>query len=254
MRALTIRQPWASLILAGKKQIETRTARTKRRGQVFIHAATTMGPSEREAAIREGLDPDMLPRGVIVGTVEIVDSVPVEDLTVSAAERSRGDYRPGRWGWKLANVRPLQKPIAAKGALSFWKVPDDIAAMAAEEQGPPVERVFVYGTLKRGHGNHRLLERGGARYVGEARVSGTMHDIGGIPAVGLSGRGTVHGEVYELDAETLARLDRLEGTPTFYQRTRVRMSTGTEAWIYVMNSNRLATRERVASGRWERRL
>jgi len=252
MRALTIRQPWASLILAGKKTIETRTARTNRRGPVFLHAAATMGKSEREAAIREGLDPDMLPRGAIIGTIEIVDSVPASELDVSAAERSRGDYRPGRWGWKLSNVRALQKPIPAKGALSFWQVPGDVAA-AAEEQGPALARVFVYGTLKRGHGNHRLLEGGGARYAGDAQVAGTMHDYGAFPAVSLSGRGTIHGEVYEVTNETLSRLDRLEGTPTFYQRTRVRMSTGMEAWIYVMNSDRLADTRRVPSGRWESR-
>lgn len=250
MRALTIRQPWATLIMTGLKRIETRTARTKRRGRVFLHAGATMGKAEREAAIREGLDPDQLPRGVILGTMEIVDAVPAEDLDVSDAERSRGDYRPGRWGWKLADVRALSKPVPATGALSFWKVPEDVADAAKEET---LSRVFVYGTLRRGQGNHRLLEVGRARFLGTAQIAGTMHDYGSFPAVTPGGAGTVHGEAYEVSAETLQRLDLLEGTPTFYHRTRVRMSTGMDAWVYVMDSARLATKRKVASGRWEKR-
>ncbi len=250
MRALTIRQPWASLILAGKKKIETRSARTKRRGRVLLHAGTVMGPSEREAAIREGLDPDALPRGMIIGTIEIVDSVPAKDLDVSAAERSRGDYRPGRWGWVLGEVRALAKPVPATGALSFWKV-EDATARTAEEQLPA--RVFVYGTLKRGYGNHRLLELGRARFLGRDKIEGAMHNYGSFPAVTLGQPGTVHGEVYEVSAATLERLDRLEGTPSFYQRTRVSMSTGENAWAYVMNPERVAGKRRVPSGHWEER-
>lgn len=254
MRALTVRQPWASLILAGLKTIETRSARTKRRGRVYLHAGSTMGKAEREAAIREGFDPDTLPRGAIIGSIEIVDAVRAEDLVVSDAERSRGDYRAGRWGWKVANVRALSTPVAASGALSFWSVPPDIA-QAAEDQlksdGPA--RVFVYGTLKRGGGNHRLLEASGARFLGNHQIAGTMHDYGAFPAVTLDGSGTVHGEVYEVSTVTLERLDRLEGTPSFYQRARVSMSTGMDAWVYVMDAARLATKMRIASGRWEKR-
>ena len=250
MRALTIRQPWASLILAGKKTIETRSANTKRRGRVLLHAGAAMGRAEREAAIREGLDPDALPRGAIIGSIEIASAAPVGELDVSDAERRRGDYRPGRWGWRLADVRPLARPVPAAGALSFWQVPADIA-QAVEAQG--LARVFVYGTLKRGYGNHRILEGGRARFVGTERISGAMHDYGAFPAVTLAAAGTVHGEVYEVTPETLRRLDVLEGTPTFYQRTRVSMSTGGEAWVYVMDPGQLVDTRKVPSGRWERR-
>jgi gamma-glutamylcyclotransferase (GGCT)/AIG2-like uncharacterized protein YtfP len=112
------------------------------------------------------------------------------------------------------------------------------------------QKVFVYGTLKRGWGNHRLLT--GARYLGDARIRGTMHHLGGFPAIHLESDDVVHGELYEVTSETLARLDRLEGIPTFYQRTRVRMSSGSTAWVYVMPPDRLTSREVIASGRWER--
>jgi gamma-glutamylaminecyclotransferase len=248
MRALTIRQPWATLILLGRKTVETRTARTKRRGRVFLHAGASMGRAEREAAIREGLDPDSLPLGKIVGSIEITDSKRVEELQVSDAERARGDYRPGRWGWTLANVRALRLPVPAKGALSFWLVPDAVAQAAGAIERPDVERVFVYGSLKRGSGNHRILE--GSLYYGHALILGTMYDYGAFPAVDLAGRSNVHGEVYEVSAATLDRLDSLEGHPHFYQRTRVRMSTGDEAWVYSMTTEKLTAKRVIASGNW----
>ncbi len=253
VRALTIRQPWAQLIMMGRKRIETRSMRTNRTGRIYIHAATTMGPVERAAAIREGLDPDALPRGCIVGTATIDHSTPVEDfhpLAVSDAERRRGDFSEGRWGWVLSDVRAIETPIPASGSLSFWQVPADVVD-AVEEQLPA--RVFVYGTLKKGFSNHRLLTTG-ARFIGNDQIAGTMHDYGYFPAVSLTDRGLpVHGEVYEVTSSTLERLDRLEGIPTFYQRTRVRMSTGREAWVYSMEARALAARTVVATGRWEKR-
>lgn len=246
-RALTIRQPWITLILMGRKGFESRAANTKRRGRVYLHAAATMGKREREAAIREGLDPDTLPRGVIVGSAEIVDAKPAAQLHLTADERRRGDYGPDRWGWKLSNVDALPRPVPCAGALSFWQVPADVVSeIEAQADG----RVFVYGTLKRGCSNHGLLA--GSAFVGVDRINGTMHDLGSFPAVHLASAGIVHGEVYRVTADTLRRLDRLEGIPILYQRTRVRMSTNAVAWVYVMTPDRLASRQVVASGRWER--
>jgi gamma-glutamylaminecyclotransferase len=109
-------------------------------------------------------------------------------------------------------------------------------------------RVFVYGTLKRGFGNHRLLAR--AALVGEATIRGSMHDLGAFPAVAIDGKaGTVHGELFDVDSPTMERLDRLEGTPHFYQRKLVHTSAG-EAWVYVMASAKLAGRPVVSGGRW----
>jgi len=247
-RALTIRQPWATLIMLGRKTIESRSATTTRRGRVFIHAATTMGPAERKAAIAEGLDPDALTRGAIIGSAEIVGSAPASKLSLTPDERRRGDYRPGRWGWQLACVEALPKPIPCAGALSFWQVPSDVVR-AVEAQADA--RVFVYGSLKRGLYNHRLLTEG-ATFAGEDRIEGaTMFDLGAFPAVHLGGAGAVHGEVYRVTPETLARLDRLEGCPTMYQRVRVRLAaSGAASWVYVMTPEKLAGRPGVPSGRW----
>lgn len=105
-------------------------------------------------------------------------------------------------------------------------------------------RVFVYGTLLSGFGNHRLL-RGRATPCGSARTRDayTMIDLGAFPAV-LSRclpryAAPVRGEVYECDADVLADLDRLEGyhgdASGLYDRITVDLDDGTTALMYVMH-------------------
>lgn len=85
---------------------------------------------------------------------------------------------------------------------------------------PKPTRVWVYGTLKNGYGNHGLLR--GSIFVGEA-VSPNIFKIkcvspsGGFPII-MHGYDAVLGEVYDVDDATLRALDRLEGTPHMYQR------------------------------------
>jgi gamma-glutamylcyclotransferase (GGCT)/AIG2-like uncharacterized protein YtfP len=98
-------------------------------------------------------------------------------------------------------------------------------------------KVFVYGTLKKGHGNHRLLRN--SEFLGRAVVHGQwqMADLGAFPAVvDAASVGPVFGEVYLIDAEVFASLDLLEGYPTFYTRTKVGTPYG-RAWMYHLNPN-----------------
>lgn len=80
MRALSVRQPWAELILRGRKRIEVRSRPTNVRGRVYIYASLhRAGPAhERHAANAHRFDIDGLLRGVIIGTVEIVGSRPLQ--------------------------------------------------------------------------------------------------------------------------------------------------------------------------------
>lgn len=84
-----------------------------------------------------------------------------------------------------------------------------------------MNKILVYGSLKKGYGNHRLLER--ATFLGQATTvpSFTLLDLGHFPGIVRSGSTPVMGELYEVDAETLARLDRLEGHPGFYRREAI---------------------------------
>lgn len=92
--------------------------------------------------------------------------------------------------------------------------------------------VAVYGSLKSGFHNHRLLEK--SKKVGEQQVEGwEMYSLGGFPAVVPSSNfnDKVSVEVYSVDDETFKNLDRLEGYPHFYDRIKVKTQQG-DAWMY----------------------
>ncbi len=80
MKALSIRQPWASLIVAGYKDIENRSWRASYRGPVLIHSAqrvadVTLEEIARRLKVAIGPLPNKLARGAIIGMAEIVDCV-----------------------------------------------------------------------------------------------------------------------------------------------------------------------------------
>lgn len=108
-------------------------------------------------------------------------------------------------------------------------------AEKVEQKAPHGPKVFVYGTLKKGHGNHRLLRN--AEFLGRAYVEGPwkMTNLGAFPAVIPSTeRARVFGEVYLVNTEILASLDILEGYPHFYTRTKVE-TPYSKAWMYHLN-------------------
>ena len=95
------------------------------------------------------------------------------------------------------------------------------------------ERVFVYGTLKRGGGAFGLLS--GCEPEGEAEAKGRLYDIGGrFPALGAdAGAAVVRGEVYRCSAAVLPRLDDYEGvTEGLFRRVRLEIA-GAPCWAYV---------------------
>lgn len=112
--------------------------------------------------------------------------------------------------------------------------------------------VFVYGTLRKGHGNNRLLPED--TFIGTATTEDgyVMTAYSGFPAVYFptyedGDEGTIiTGELYEVDDATLERLDGLEGHPRWYRREQVNVmvdgddpSLGfTSAWIYIMQGER----------------
>jgi gamma-glutamylaminecyclotransferase len=113
--------------------------------------------------------------------------------------------------------------------------------------------LFTYGTLRRGEPNHPLLVR--ARFLGEAATPPryALVDLGPFPAMIAGGQTAVVGEVYAVDETTLARLDILEGHPSFYQRQRIQLATGQEVEAYLMAPGRVAGRPRIPSGDWRTR-
>ncbi|QQR46152.1 gamma-glutamylcyclotransferase [Myxococcus xanthus] len=117
-----------------------------------------------------------------------------------------------------------------------------------------VTRVFVYGTLLSGEPNHHLLR--GAHLVGPARTQPrfTLYDYGPFPALASGGKHTVEGEVYEVDALTLAALDRLEGHPRFYQRSPITLDGGARVEAFLFPKARLAGCPTIEFGCWRRHI
>ena len=108
--------------------------------------------------------------------------------------------------------------------------------------------VFVFGTLKRGYGNHHHIRN--AKFVGPAisvEDNYVMQDVG-FPTLwqdyNAAWRGRVMGEVYEIDNEQLARCDRLEGNGRMYTRVErdfhimTRGGKNIKAWVYLWNLDR----------------
>jgi gamma-glutamylcyclotransferase (GGCT)/AIG2-like uncharacterized protein YtfP len=112
--------------------------------------------------------------------------------------------------------------------------------------------VAVYGSLKRGFYNHRLLEE--STFMAEGQVDGlAMYSLGSYPMV-VPGNGQVAVELYEVDQLTFAQLDRLEGFPIFYGRQVVTVNTAhcpVQAWIYVGRREQVKGQRRVRSGQWQ---
>ena len=122
MKAFTAYQPYAYAIIAGLKQYETRPRRTHIRGRVAVHAAKG-NPKFVTLAVDMALPETMkLHYGAVLGTVEIADCVPVEEIvhTLSEREKALGDYSSGRFAWVLRNPVAFSTPVPAKGKQGWW--------------------------------------------------------------------------------------------------------------------------------------
>ena len=97
-------------------------------------------------------------------------------------------------------------------------------------------RVFVYGTLKNGHGNHRLLAT--SKFLGRSYIEGRykMLSLGGFPGLVASQslpEAHIVGEVYQVSEDVFQALDYLEGHPRFYERMKV-PTQYKNAWAYFL--------------------
>lgn len=135
MKAITLTQPWATLVAGGEKRIETRAWPTNYRGPVAIHAALTIPPWVYEvvekdarfltAIIRCGYRTiRSLPRGYVLAVADLVDCRPTEGmpLQISPQEYLFGDFSPKRWAFLFENVYRLPEPIEARGQLNIWEL------------------------------------------------------------------------------------------------------------------------------------
>lgn len=154
MKAITIRQPWASLIASGEKRYETRSWPTKYRGPIAIHAGKQDDPDVFQYLLCKiatmeqleacGITPETLqklPHGAVIATAELVDVYRIESyhgkirgrtipnihdpltgavMFPSVQEINLGYWHAGMYAWDLQNVKILPEPIPAKGKQGLW--------------------------------------------------------------------------------------------------------------------------------------
>ena len=113
--------------------------------------------------------------------------------------------------------------------------------------------VFVYGTLRRGGAGAMSIRFPGAKFIAEAKVCGSLYDLGAYPGLLVNGsNSSVSGEVYEVDQETLNKLDEFEASSR-YRRKQVEISLGTHrrvCWTYEPDPESYSLRTLITSGDW----
>jgi len=158
MKAISVWQPWASAIAVGAKRIETRSWNPPYRGRILIHASkrrliTELVEYECDPCWRAALSPlgwapggdpieniDRLPFGAIVAVADLAWCDRTEDFedaelgairtragldsgTYYWTERMLGDFRAGRWGWRLGPIWRLDEPIPWRGRRGLFDIP-----------------------------------------------------------------------------------------------------------------------------------
>lgn len=126
MNALSVRQPWAWLLVNGFKPIENRTWPTKQRGTFLIHAslAFDMDAYRRLPLLFPEIKlpaPEEFERGGIVGHADLVECLPPGSHQMLSVQDRR--WYQGEYGFVVTNAKPLPfRPL--KGKLNFFNVPE----------------------------------------------------------------------------------------------------------------------------------
>jgi hypothetical protein len=236
MKAISLWQPWATLIAIGAKQYETRHWAVKYRGPVIIHAAKTrseLGIIKTAPFAKVLVDAGYfasgdLPFGAAVAFAWIIGCHPTHSIVqrVSTEERAFGDWSYGRYAWELVRVCMLPEPIPMTGRQSLFDAP------AVPELSEGAYRDLLraknaeFNPEADSHDDHRLITPGyaadesgrddtppSARYFPElepiesaprgALDSATVGNIGGGIASGIQQHGdggqSTDGDATEID-------------------------------------------------------
>lgn len=132
--ALSLKQPWANLVVQGRKTIETRTWSTLHRGPLYIHAGKAF---DAAAGQHFGIAPRLLPRGAIIGRVLLVA---VDLFTEESWHELRdrhcvpGRFDPPRYAWHMEGAVEFAEPIPCQGSLGLFDVGAVIRRWEARER------------------------------------------------------------------------------------------------------------------------
>jgi len=131
MKAITLQQPWASLVSIGVKTIETRPWSTNYRGPLVIHAGNFSEPEidsySRSVLIAAGQDCQQLPSDKIIAVARLVSCKRVIRSEIPCyPQLAFSEFTPGWYALELADIRPLISFIPAEGNSQLWEWQGDI--------------------------------------------------------------------------------------------------------------------------------
>ncbi|MEO0684946.1 MAG: ASCH domain-containing protein, partial [Cyanobacteria bacterium J06649_11] len=125
LKAISLWQPWASLIELGLKHYETRSWKTKYRGRLLICSAAKSTKEQYQQYLKISneiklplLDESNFPRGYALAICDLVDCIEMTPEFISQQSQTEilcGDWQVGRYAWKLKNIQPITEPFAVKG-------------------------------------------------------------------------------------------------------------------------------------------
>jgi hypothetical protein len=126
-RALSIRQPWAYLILLGAKVIENRTWETMWTGRFVVHAGKKTDPDGFDFCERHQIPlPDDLPLGAYLGTADLLGVHKADAPYCCAPWGAAGQYH-----WVLDKAEPFDVALPGKGSLGLYRLTDPAVIAAA---------------------------------------------------------------------------------------------------------------------------
>jgi len=122
MKVLTIKQPWANLIIDGYKKYEFRSWKTNYRGKILIHAGLSVEGDMEKRFQEYNLNYDY---GCIIGEANLVECILVDEKfnqelrDINPLVYSKSNHVE-KYAWKLENIVKYDKPIYVKGKLGLW--------------------------------------------------------------------------------------------------------------------------------------
>ena len=122
MKALTIKEPWATLIIEGYKMYEFRSWKTNYRGKILIHAGMSLEKDNAQKFKDYNLN---YSKGAIIGEAEITDCIFVtKEINEKLRQINPLVYGKSghveKYAWKLENIKKYENPIPVKGQLGLW--------------------------------------------------------------------------------------------------------------------------------------
>lgn len=130
IRAISLHQPWASLMAWRLKIHETRGWSTEHRGPLAIHAAKAvhdyarseaqLNPAIRQALEARRLTIDALPLGAVLAVCRLEKCLPSDLVRPDSVDGVMGNFEHGRYAWQTADMTPLDPPVPARGKQGIW--------------------------------------------------------------------------------------------------------------------------------------